>query len=518
MKRVGIEASQSDRVFADQVKLLYVNAPLAYSVTLVNGAILAYIQSAYIPIAVVLAWYGSLAAITIARAAAIWRYTRVRPGPEEARFWNIAYLLGAAAAGTAWGAAALVLFPLESIAHQVFIAFVLAGMAAGGIAVLSARMESCVAFLLPALLPLAVQYLTLRTPLHAAMGIMTLLFLAAMLLTARTLNRVIRTALNLRYDKQELEAEVALRKRAEEQLFHEKERLQTTVSSIAEGVALIDAEGHLEYLNPAAEQLLGRRCRDVLHRPPDEVFECFDDQDHRITTALEDCLLTSKPQKKKSVLYGKERRKYVIEELATPLYDRHGKLTGAVSVCRDITEEQRRAEQLAYAADHDVLTGLPNRNLLRDRTRQAVARAHRKHENFALLFVDLDSFKAVNDTLGHATGDALLVDVAKRLTECMREEDTIARLGGDEFVVLLNGPTHETQVEIIATKILHTLREPFQLGMQHTTVTASIGSSLYPGDGQDAESLLGHADAAMYRAKQRGRNQTCKWAQQAVRQ
>lgn len=208
-------------------------------------------------------------------------------------------------------------------------------------------------------------------------------------------------------------------------------------------------------------------------------------------------------------MYGKDRTKYVIEELATPLFDRLGKLVGAVSVFRDVTEARQLTEQLAYAADHDVLTGLPNRNLLKDRTRQAIARAQRKHESFALLFLDLDEFKAVNDSMGHASGDTLLIDVAKRLTDCVREEDTIARLGGDEFVVLLDGPTQQRQVETIANKILHTLREPFQLGVQCATVTASIGFSLYPGDGQDAESLLGHADAAMYRAKQLGRNRTC---------
>ena len=166
-------------------------------------------------------------------------------------------------------------------------------------------------------------------------------------------------------------------------------------------------------------------------------------------------------------------------------------------------------EQLAYAADHDALTGLPNRNLLKDRTRHAIARAQRNRENFALLFVDLDRFKSVNDDMGHASGDALLVNVAKRLTDCVREEDTVARLGGDEFVVLLCGPTQRRQIDAIANKILHSLRQPFQLGNQSLSLTASIGSGLFPADGKDAESLLGHADAAMYRAKQLGRNRAC---------
>ena len=507
MKHDGIEERHSDPLYAEQVRLLYENAPLAYTVTLINATILGYIQSAFIPIAVVLAWYGCLVLVTVVRALVIWRYSRLKPGPDQARFWNIAYAIGAGVAGSVWGAAGLVLFPLDSIAHQVFIAFVLAGMAAGGISVLAPRMEACLAFLLPALLPLAIQYLTLRTPLQTAMGVMTLIFLAALSFSAWNFHRVIRTSLHLRFDKQELEAEVVRRRRAEERLFEEKDRLQTTVRSIGEGVALIDADGRIEYFNPAAEQLFGQRCQRVLHRPPNEVFECFDDQGERIATALEDSLHSGTTQKKQCVVYGKDRAKYVVEELATPLLDRLGKLVGAVSVFRDVTEAQQLTEQLIHAADHDVLTGLPNRNLLRDRTKQAIARAHRKYESFALLFLDLDEFKAVNDTMGHASGDALLIDVAKRLTDCVREEDTVARLGGDEFVVLLDGPTHQRQVEAIANKILRTLREPFHLGVNSATVTASIGSSLYPRDGVDVESLLGHADAAMYRAKQMGRNQ-----------
>uniref|UniRef100_A0ABX1PIV9 Diguanylate cyclase n=2 Tax=Aromatoleum anaerobium TaxID=182180 RepID=A0ABX1PIV9_9RHOO len=505
MRRTSGEIGDPNPVFVEQVALLYQNAPLAYTTTLINGAILAYVQSEHIPLVVLLAWYGSLIVVTAGRAVVAWRHASASHNPTRAPFWNLLYLLGAGAAGCVWGAAGLVLFPLDSIAHQVFVAFVLAGMAAGGITVLASRIEACMAFLLPALLPLAIQYLTLHTALQRAMGVMTLIFLAALTISAWNFHRAIRTSLRLRFDKQELEAEIARRLRAEERLFHEKDRLQTTVRSIGEGVVLIDADGRIEDLNPAAERLFDRCRQDAAGRPPHEVFACFDDQGWRSPTALEDALKSATPQKKRSVLYGKDKVKYVIEELATPLLDRHDRLVGAVSVFRDMTEQHRLTEQLIHAADHDVLTGLPNRNRLKERTRQAIARAQRKQETFGLLFVDLDDFKIVNDTLGHASGDALLVDVAKRLTDCVRAEDTIARLGGDEFVVLLDGPTQKTEIEAIARKILIRLREPFQLETQSATISASIGTSLYPDDGHDAESLLGSADAAMYRAKH-GRN------------
>jgi len=509
MESFGIQSRHSDELLAEQVKLLYKNAPLAYVVTLANGAILAYVQSPYISTAVLLAWYGSLILVTASRALIARQYAHASPGPGDARRWNGIYVIGAACAGIVWGSAALMLFPLNSIAHQVLVAFVLAGMSAGSVSVLAPRLEASIAFLLPALLPLAAQYLRFGTMLHTVMGIMTLIFLAGMFLSAWTFNCSIRTSLHLRFDKRELEAEITQRRHAEEELFREKERLQTTLSSIGEGVVLVDADGRVEYMNPAAEQLCGWSFHEALNRPAGEIFKCVDADKRKVGTAMEDSLSSTDRVTKQNVMFCKAGKEHVIEELATPLYDRHGKLIGVVSVLRDVTELMQKTEQLAHAADHDPLTGLPNRNLLKDRTRQAIARAQRKHENFALLFLDLDRFKAINDNLGHAAGDALLVDVAQRLTDCVREEDTIARLGGDEFVVLLDGPTKQTQVKAVADKIRRTLRKPYRFGARSATVTVSIGASLYPFDGQDTESLLGHADSAMYHAKQQGRDRIC---------
>jgi len=509
MKSIIIENGYSSQLYAEQVKLLYRNAPLAYSATIINGAILAFVQSAYISTFVLFAWCGCLVAVTAMRAAIIWWYAKAKPGPEHVTFWNFLYLTGTGLASIVWGAAAIVLFPIDSIAHQLFVAFVLAGMSAAGVTVLASRLEACLLFLLLTLLPLIYRYFTLHTTLQTAMGVMTLIFLVGMFVSAWNFHRAIRTSLNLRFDKRELLAEIEQRRVVEESLFRERERLQTTLSSIGEGVALIDADGRIEYLNPVAERLCGWRFHSALHRSVGEVFACFDQNGQRTTMAMEDCLHMASQVTKQNVLYHDGKIKYPIEELATVLYDRHSKVVGAVSVFRDVTEVLQKFEQLTYAADHDTLTGLPNRNLLKDRTKQAIARAQRKHENFALLFLDLDSFKMINDSMGHAAGDTLLIDVANRLVGCVREEDTIARLGGDEFVILLDGPTQEKQVKIVADKILNALRKPFRLGAQTVIVTASIGCSWYPTNGSDAETLLIHADAAMYRAKQEGRDRMC---------
>jgi diguanylate cyclase (GGDEF)-like protein/PAS domain S-box-containing protein len=508
MKTISADSNMSivDHLYAEQVKLLYKNAPIAYLVSVINGAILFYIQSPYISRSVLSIWYGTLLIVIAARAYTSRQYAKSSHGAADANFWNALYFVGTGVSGCIWGATAVLLFPMESMANQVFIAFVLAGMAAGGISVLAPRIEVCLAFLLPALLPLFFRYITLQTPLQTAMGVMTLLFLVASVVSAFNFHRAISTSLNLRFDKQELETEIAIRNQIEEKLYQEKDRLQATLGSIGEGVVMIDAEGRINYMNSAAEQLCGGKHHAALNRLASDVFESLDNQNQRVTTAMEDCLRTARQVRKQCVLFCGAGNRHVVEELATPLYDRHSNAVGAVSVFRDVTEAQQRTEELAYAADHDPLTGLPNRNLLKDRTKQAIARAQRKHENFALLFLDLDHFKEVNDRMGHSSGDALLIDVAKRLTDCVREEDTIARLGGDEFVVLLDGPTQTAQVRTVADKILKSLRKPYQLSRQSINVTVSIGSSLYPGDGQSVESLLEHADTAMYRAKKQGRD------------
>lgn len=502
MEYDGIEDSYSERLYAEQVSLLYKSAPLAHTVTLVNGAILAFVLGDYVALPALLTWYGVLVLVTAARAQVVRRYARLMPGPEAAHRWNSVHVLGTAIAGSVWGATAFVLFPSAAIAHQVFIAFVLAGMSAGSITVLAFRMEACLAFLLPVLLPLIFRYLTLGTTLHMAMGVMTSLFLVGMVISALNFSHSVRTSLILRFDKRELENEIIRRKCAEEAQLLEKVRLQTVLSSIGEGVALVDADGRIEYLNSVAEKICGCSSCGALRRKASEVFESFDpDRHERTSTAMEDSLRTARQMTKQTVMMDEGGSRRVIEELATPLYGPLGKVVGAVSILRDVTETIQKTEQLVYAADHDPLTGLPNRNLLNSRTQQAIARAQRKHETFALLFLDLDRFKEINDTMGHAAGDALLVNVARRLTDTVREEDTIARLGGDEFVVLLEGPTQASQVDVIVDKIYQTLREPYVLGAQSATVSVSIGASLFPVDGDDPESLLVHADAAMYRAK-----------------
>ena len=177
-----------------------------------------------------------------------------------------------------------------------------------------------------------------------------------------------------------------------------------------------------------------------------------------------------------------------------------------VAIFNDVTERKREEERTHYLAHYDALTHLPNRTLITDRIRQALAKAKRDKARLALMFVDLDRFKPVNDELGHGVGDLLLQEVAKRLQACMRESDTAARLGGDEFIVLLPAIEAEQDAMLVAEKIRHALCQPFEVSGHTPDISCSIGVAVYPEHGNDEEQLVKHADIAMYHAKQSGRN------------
>jgi diguanylate cyclase (GGDEF)-like protein/PAS domain S-box-containing protein len=205
----------------------------------------------------------------------------------------------------------------------------------------------------------------------------------------------------------------------------------------------------------------------------------------------------------KDVIELKDGR--IIERTCQPHY-MDEEVIGRVCSLHDITEQRIHESRLTYLANHDALTGLPNRNVLNDRLLQAVSHAARSDEQIALLFLDLDRFKLINDSLGHGFGDHVLLEVAKRITECLREVDTVARMGGDEFVILLQGLKREEDVAMVAVKILEAITAPCSINDRELQLEASIGIALYPRDGDDVDTLLRRADVAMYRAKDHGGN------------
>jgi diguanylate cyclase (GGDEF)-like protein len=205
------------------------------------------------------------------------------------------------------------------------------------------------------------------------------------------------------------------------------------------------------------------------------------------------------------VLTRRDGLEIPIEDSISPIHDREGQVTGAVIVFRDVSATQAMALQMAHSAQHDFLTGLPNRMLLNHRVTQAITLAPRHMKKVAVLFLDLDGFKHINDSLGHPIGDKLLQSIAKRLVDCIRATDTVSRQGGDEFVVLLSEMERPEDAAIAARRILQTVAGAHSIVQHDLHITACIGVSVYPDDGLDAETLIQNADTAMYQAKENGR-------------
>jgi diguanylate cyclase (GGDEF)-like protein/PAS domain S-box-containing protein len=205
-----------------------------------------------------------------------------------------------------------------------------------------------------------------------------------------------------------------------------------------------------------------------------------------------------------SVLIDRYGREFAIEDSAAPIRDRGGRLAGAVMVFHDVSEARALSLKMSHLAHHDVLTGLPNRLLLNERLSQTIASAHRHRKSLAVMFLDVDGFKWVNDSLGHAVGDRLLQSIARRLVACVRDSDTVSRQGGDEFVVLLAEMSHPEDAACIADKIVADSQVPHRIGSHCLPATASIGIGVYPVDGTDPETLLENADRALLRAKAQG--------------
>lgn len=298
------------------------------------------------------------------------------------------------------------------------------------------------------------------------------------------------------------------RKIMEEALFVEKERAQVTLNCIGDAVACTDIRGNITFLNLVAEKMTGWSWQEATGRPMGEIFRILD-ASTRETSPNPMELAVGQNQTMhlplNCILIRRDGFEIPIEDSVAPIHDREGLATGAVIVFRDVSAARAMAVQMAHSAEHDFLTGLPNRMLLNDRVNQAITLAPRHNKKVAVLFLDLDGFKHINDSLGHPIGDKLLQSIAKRLVDCVRGSDTVSRQGGDEFVVLLSEMEQSEDAAISALRILLAVAEAHSVDQHDLHVTTSIGVSVYPDDGRDAETLIKNADTAMYQAKENGR-------------
>ena len=317
-----------------------------------------------------------------------------------------------------------------------------------------------------------------------------------------------------RLDSQSLTREIYSTRAANaaEILARNTELAGDTLNSIGDAVLSTDVGGNVTYLNSVAEQMTGWRLQEALGKPLAEVFRIVDretrqtgqnplayaiQQDQTVGLAAD------------SVLIRRDGFEMAIEDSAAPIRDSEGQLKGAVLVFRDVGKANALAHKMSHVAKHDSLTELPNRATFDDRLGQAIKMEVRHCQKLAVLFIDLDDFKSINDTYGHTIGDAVLRAVAKLLCEVLRDEDTVSRYGGDEFLVLLPKVDGPRDAATVASKILLRLAAPVTIDGQVVHLKTSIGISVYPDHGQDGAALIRAADLAMYEAKKGGGNCYC---------
>jgi diguanylate cyclase (GGDEF)-like protein/PAS domain S-box-containing protein len=493
-------------ILDSQVQIAYEHIRLSALGTIVNAVILSVVQWGVIDHQVIIVWFALLLAVTA------WRLYVSRAFHRQAYkystdVWKNRFVLGVGAAALLWGSTSVFLFPKEDIAHQVFLAFVLAGMSAGAVSTLSALPKAASLFLLALSLPLMAALVFEQTFLHMSMAVMVLMFLIILITVSRRYLATIRKTLQTRIMYQQ--AMDALR-------FNEA-RFKTIFEEAPVGIFYYDKALVIREINQAFSA--------IFQAPEDYLIglDLHTLTDLNVLPTIEAVLKNSD-----GIYEGKYHSKFSgltlwLDLRTSPLLSAKGEVIGGVGIVNDITRQKRAEEKLERQANYDSLTGIPNRKLLKDRLQQAVAR-YKRHQTIAgLLFMDLDHFKTINDSLGHQAGDALLRETAKRLKGILRAEDTVARFGGDEFVILLpdlgkDNKTALLNAETTAHRVHEVLCEPFFDIEGHPLQTnASIGIAITVNNAECAGDLLKHADLAMYEAKKSGRNTTCFYQLDMVR-
>ena len=304
--------------------------------------------------------------------------------------------------------------------------------------------------------------------------------------------------------------DITRKKELTDRLSLEKEKWFVTLSSIGDAVIVTDLEARLEYLNPVAEGLTGWNLEEVTGKPVKDVFDILNEKTRETAESpVEKCLRlgTVVGLANHTVLRSRSGTTCAIEDSASPIRNRAGQILGCVIVFRDVTEKRDLLHQVTYQANYDALTDLPNRYLFQNRLDHLSAQSRRLGLSAALICLDLDNFKKINDSSGHPFGDQVLKEAGQRIRASVRESDTVARLGGDEFAIIASVDRGNPEpVASLTRKILAVMGHPFRIDDQELYLSVSIGVALFPEDGDDPTTLIRHADIALYQAKEQGRN------------
>jgi len=542
-------SSVQRRVYNELVKLLYEQLPAALLASLVVAFILVVALSVQTPDVSLLGWSVAIIIVSTVRFIIYSSFKKQQTEhQDDMQQWYHYFLAGSIMAGIVWGSIGVLLIPQNPLEYQILMLLILGGIAIGGLQSLSAMIMAYAPFCVLTILPISIWLVLQNTPAHLIVAVLLLLFTFTLLVSSRNLNSTLINSFRLRFENLDLietqKREVIARKKIANRLLSRNTILEmmatqpsltkvlNTINMMIEqdnpgaksSILLLDQEGkHLlnasapslpaaynEAIHGAAIGPNAGSCGTAAYRKELVIVEDIstdplwaDYKDLAIAHGLYACWSMPICNGHKEVigtfaLYYPEPRKPEQPEVKN--------LEAAVYLAAIAIERCNIEEKLLQMAHYDTLTGLPNRAVFMDRLKMGLAQARRRNQQFAILFIDLDRFKIINDTRGHEAGDRALQKVAERLLTCVREEDTVARLGGDEFTILLTHIHGNKDAELIADKVIQTLSEPIKLDKHEHSIGASIGISMYPKNGTDDDTLLGKADSAMYLAKRNGGN------------
>jgi len=547
-KAVAAMSSVQRRVYNELVKLLYEQLPAALRASLLVAFILVAALAGHAPDIYLMGWGGAIMIVSTARYILYSRFKKQLTEHLNMQQWYHYFLAGSIMAGIAWGSAGILLAPQISLEYQILMLFVLGGITIGALQSLSAMVMAYASFCVLTIFPVSIWLVLQNTPTYLAVAVLILLFTFTLLVSSRTLNSTLIQSFRLRFenfdliaaqDKEALAKKTVTARLRSRNAILEMMATQPSLTKVLNNINLMveldnpDAKSSILLLDQEGKYLLSASapslptayneaihgsaigpnagsCGTAAYRKELVIVEDIstdplwaDYKDLAIAHGLHACWSMPICNSQKEVigtfaLYYSAPRKPEQLEI--------NNLEAAVNLAAIAIERYNIEEKLLQMAHYDTLTGLPNRAVFMDRLKMGLAQARRRNQQFAILFIDLDRFKFINDTSGHETGDRALQKVAQRLLTCVREEDTVARLGGDEFTILLTHIHGSKDAELIADKVIQTLSQPIRLDEHEYSIGASIGISMYPKHGTDDDTLLGKADNAMYLAKRNGGN------------
>ena len=494
----GHEPVLDDVTLSERVDLLFDRTPLSLAVVAFAALLFTYIHSVYGPANDSYIWWLSILMLTlVARTALAWSYRNKREVLAGPRNWLRSVRITTLLTAACWGAAGIIFYPTGNETLQFFTLLVLAGVAAGAIGTLNPDYPAYRNYVILVLLPIGLTKTSQGIQPHLVIGVLTLVMMIYLLRAGKNTAKSIAESLRLHHVNAALVEQLAKDK---DRLMSEAETMMGTVLSCAP-IALwaIDKDAVVTYMNG---NRLGEQTGLRLPRTGDNLLKAF--SEHAQVVYETQRALDGETFVAEIDMFG-----HSYEVHYSPHFDENGMQQGAIGVAIDISERKRHEQELSRRAHYDELTGLPNRNLIMSQIGHAFEHARRHYEHIALLFIDLDNFKSVNDTLGHDAGDQLLRRAAKRLRSTLREADIAARLSGDEFLIVSENLQRPQDAEIVAHRIVDLFKKPFVIGRQEHYVTSSVGIAVYPQDGETQVKLLQNADTAMYCAKTRGKNNYC---------